>query len=345
MKFYFYVVFLLFIYMPMILAEDSILNTDQQEVVNNAIEVDQESVQEEIRKLSTDLDELKHQLSIKEDEKSKLKLELDSYKTNEAKVAERKNQIENFILLIEKDPFIIKEIVDQDYNDALQAIRLENIDIASKYLIVFLGKKNKYQADTNEQALTEQQQKDKEEEFKVNVQRMKDKANFLLGYINTINISYTDAIPYFASSYQQSEDQDLILLSLIGLMESFDHLNKEKEVCLTITRYYDSLKQIQNINRDWTWGIAQKTAVESLDIKYHCNKSQVKNQDTASVNPPAEVAKNNPNTVENNPKPLFRKLNFGSKPISNAEAAGETLEKPLESDNVSQSNIGAGQQG
>ncbi|MDR0483812.1 MAG: hypothetical protein LBH40_00840 [Alphaproteobacteria bacterium] len=279
----------------------------QTEVDKSQSETDNFSWQEEISKLNLEVEDLKDKVMQQDQEAKNLKDELSEYKRKEELDNTRALRIERLKNILAKPVFSSKEIEDTDFNYAYSAILLGNLDQARESLLKFLAKDVKNNPLYYKETAVEQQpsrelikdplnvegkstmtegsvernnsqpnapvatQKVVDEDFLASYQRAIDKANFLLGEIYLIDIQPKESVPFLVEAYNKSKDPDVIMLSLIGITESFSILKRYPEACVSIQRIERTLAKIKEIDPEYELRPSDLSFIERIRDISNCN--------------------------------------------------------------------------
>lgn len=283
----------------------------QAEVQQSQKGDDNFSWQEEISKLNLEVEDLKDKVMQKDIESKNLQDELSEYKKREELDNTRALRIERLKSILGKPVFSVKDIEDDDLNFAFSAILLGNIDQAKESLIKFLAKDVKDNPNYYKEVEVSQEparelikdplnvegkstmssgsvernnmaeasapvakQRVVNEDFLVSYQQTVDKANFLLGEIYLINIQPKEAVPYLVEAYNKSKDPDIIMLSLIGITESFSILKKYPEACVSIQRIERTMAKIKEIDPEYELRPSDISFIERIKEVSSCNTQE-----------------------------------------------------------------------
>lgn len=276
------------------------------------IPTDDFSWQEEISKLNLEVEDLKDQVMQQDQEAKSLKEELESYRKKEEENNTRSLRIERLKRILSQPVFSVQDIEDKDLELAFSAILLNNLEQAKESFIKFLAKDvkenpNYYKIvevpanppkrlikdplnvngerdtvevieennNTREEVTTEVIKKTVVDEDFINAyQKTLDKANYLVGEIYLIDIQPKESVPYLVEAYNKSKDPDIIILSLIGITESFVILKKFPEACVSIQRIERTLEKIKQIDPEYQLTPSDISFIERIKETSSCNISE-----------------------------------------------------------------------
>ncbi len=270
------------------------------------------SWQDEISKLTLEVEDLKDQVVLQEEEKKELKKELEEYRKKEESNNTRVLRIERLKRILSKPVFSVEEIDDKNLEFAYSAILLSNIEQAKVNLSSFIGKNIKDNPNyykeveipikktkelikdplnvngqrgisvvpdnmgdvNNKNPFETKKEKIVDTDFVANYQKALDKANYLIGEIYLVEINPQESVPYLVEAYNKSKDPDIIILSLIGITESYTILKKYPEACVSIQRIERTLERIKQIDPDYILSPSDESFIERIKEISLCQASE-----------------------------------------------------------------------
>ncbi|MCL2567652.1 MAG: hypothetical protein FWE18_06145 [Alphaproteobacteria bacterium] len=306
-----YLVFLLVLLLFNVLKAETATLVPEDKVKQSQSADDNFSWQEEISKLNLEVEDLKDKVMQQDQESKNLKDELAEYKKKEELDNTRSLRIERLKSILGKPVFSVKDIEDSDVDYAFSAILLGNLDQAKQSLTSFLAKDVKDNPNYYKEIETQPQpsrelikdplnvegrstmsegsvernnavensapavkQKVVDEDFIASYQRTVDKVNFLLGEIYLINIQPKESVPFLVAAYNKSKDPDIIMLSLIGITESFAILKKYPEACVSIQRIERTMTKIKEIDPEYELRPSDLSFIERIREMSNCNTQE-----------------------------------------------------------------------
>jgi hypothetical protein len=233
---------------------------------------------EENQRLNKELEDLKQRLLQEEIEKKKAQDSLASQKNKNQLAKVKAGQISALKSKMAREPLIYKDAEDVDYNIAYQAIFLGDLEKAESHLNAFLQKNNtdvlSLGSSTNNAA---------------DIKRLQHKAMYLMAEIKLINDTPRDALVMFANAYRDSDDSRLILISLLGMVETFEVLDRGQELCLTVAKVSNVVSQIRAVDTSFRLEEDQRVFLQFVSKKFNCGaapSSQARSR-IPGANPPA----------------------------------------------------------
>lgn len=310
-KFYTFLLVIFVFFSAKLVAEEKTLIPQTEVSKTQNIKFDDMSWQDEISRLTLEVEDLKDQVMQQDQESKSLKEELESYRKKEDQDNTRSIRIERLKRILSQPVFSVEDIEDKDIEFSYSAILLNNLDQAKKSLQAFLEKdiKNnphyykeidvevvekkelikdplnisgqrenssfsKDLESTHNNKAIDKKEKVIDEEFVANYQKTVDKTNYLLGEIYLIDIQPKESVPYLVEAYNKSKDPDIIVLSLIGITESFAILKKYPEVCVSVQRIERTLEKIKQIDADYVLSPSDESFIERMKETANCKISE-----------------------------------------------------------------------
>lgn len=292
MHYFIFIICCLFIFTN--ISKADILPSDTTNQLNTDVLDNEGLVEDEIVKLRKEVDNLNTELKQKEEAEENLKKELTQYQTQQQLQQDYNSQLTDLQQTILKEPFLTKDIEDGDYNLAYQSVSLGNIKYAEEHLKLFVNKDFKsvslegfgptvpqvsentnVPGDTDKSNNIAQQnaantKTEQKKEYLLATQNLKDKAYYILGVINLINLDPKEAINNLSQAYKESNKANLVLLSLVKIIKAFDMLERKDEVCLTVKNFNSTLNQVQEADNEFTFPPQYITPVKETAVKYNC---------------------------------------------------------------------------
>jgi TolA-binding protein len=307
-RFYLVFIFVCLLFTNKIIAIETTLIPQAEVAKTQNVPADDFSLQDEISKLNLEVEDLKDQVMQQEQESKGLKEELESYRKKEEENNTRSLRIERLKRILSQPVFSVQEVEDKDLDFAYSAILLNNLKEAKEGFIRFLAKNvkdnpNYYKIvkvpistpkklikdplninaekdnlevieENNNTRQEVKEEKIVDEDFVNNYQKSLDKANYLLGEIYLVDIQPKEAVPYLVEAYNKSKDPDIIILSLIGITESFVILKKSPEACVSIQRIERTLEKIKQSDPDYEITPSDISFIELIKETSSCNVSE-----------------------------------------------------------------------
>lgn len=214
-------------------AEESILSPDEVNTMEKGAYNTEEEMSAELKGLYSQLEDLKQQLANSEQQKNSLNAQLEAYKQKEHALETKSSQLKELQNLANK-PNLKPQFPDIDADNAYYSLNLGNLEAAQLKFISFLGKDPSQFPEYAKANADAMNRKERIADFNQKLQLDKDKADFFLGKIYLLQADYKNALTYLSVAYKSSNDYDIIIYSLLGVIESFEALGKNQEACLTI---------------------------------------------------------------------------------------------------------------
>lgn len=228
-------------------AQESVLSPDEVKVMEKGAYNTEEEMSVELKGLYSQLEDLKQQLANSEKQNSSLNAQLESYKQKEHALETKSSQLKDLQNLANK-PNFKPQLPDIDQSNAYYSLNLGNLEAAQLKFLSFLAKDpTQFPEYSNANADTVNK-KERVADFNQKLQLDKDKADFFLGKIYLLQADYKNALTYLSVAYKSSNDYDIIVYSLLGVIESFEALGKNQEACLTIKSLQNAVDTIKKSN-------------------------------------------------------------------------------------------------
>ncbi|UQY80583.1 Chromosome segregation ATPase [Candidatus Hepatincola sp. Av] len=331
-KYFFYVSVLSIFLLSVGQTQESVLSPDEVNAMEKGAYNTEEEMSAELKGLYSQLEDLKQQLANSEQQKNNLNDQLEAYKQKEHALETKNSQLKVLQKLANKPNF--KPLLpDIDADNAYYSLNLGNLEAAQLKFLSFLAKDPTQfpeYAKANADALNK---KERLADFNHKLQLDKDKADFFLGRIYLLQADYKNTLAYLSVSYKSSNDYDIIVYSLLGVMESFEALGKKQEACLTIKSLQNAADTIKKSNVNYEFPENFVVTLQAKQEHNNCegatfsksNKQDVNTLNSKPADKPAQdvrkesipVIPSSANTPISNNGNQVESSTIGFKPIDN----------------------------
>lgn len=224
-----------------------ISNEDAKALEQNT-EVGTEDLRDEIVNLRNELQQLNRSIEEYHQRNVDLQQKLDEYKKQE--MADGSLFKLQFLRTAVLDPIFSNPVLkDPNYSEAVLDIVYGEITPAEKNLTTFLLEDINVEDHLKDASTISADYDVRLSALKADLQLRQDSANFLLGYTKLLLFKPQESIEYFAKSYNNTQNFNLVLLNLVALVDAFTAVGRTQEACDTIKRYYTNIAQSKGSNK------------------------------------------------------------------------------------------------
>lgn len=286
---------------------ETFLSQEEVDRIQQSETVDQEDYRDELFRLRAVIDELKMRLTEYEKTNQHLEDKLSSYKSQEEFDQLKQLKLKELGILLSSEVFS-NTVNDTDYAKALAFIAEDALNAGNKYLNKFLSKQlsdyDNYKvvlpdpvelADVedefsdNKLSVESQAQKTYSHSAPYSKERMQDEsvintefenalhkqrasAHFILGFVDLITVNPDSALKNFMQAYQKSDNGSIIIYSLLGIAEAYYLQDKSNEVCVALSKFNNTLQQINESNPYYTIDDYHAKQLRLLNNYANCDK-------------------------------------------------------------------------